>query len=202
MIVPCIAAVSLKINFARLHGGFVQTPSNPWLRAWSVSRMVITTRSCTPYSLVRRITADLAQCPQSADLIVVLVHTEVHMLTPHPEGKDADALLATAKSLDTCTTIWRESEVLNFGGLVNASISRMATITSGRTPCRLLRRTGVCIIFRMVVVVSSVCGGNWIRVSFVDCGGGLAYASVSCSDKCQNNSSYGWHYIAKSGRTF
>jgi len=29
MIVPCTAAVSLKINFARLQGGFVRTPSNP-----------------------------------------------------------------------------------------------------------------------------------------------------------------------------
>jgi len=44
-------------------------------------------------------TADLAQCPQSADLIVVLVHTEVHMLTPHPEGKDADALRRQLKAL-------------------------------------------------------------------------------------------------------
>ena len=34
MIVPCTAAVSLKINFARLQGRFVRTPSNPpWLRA-------------------------------------------------------------------------------------------------------------------------------------------------------------------------
>ena len=34
MIVPCTAAVSLKINFASLQGGFVRTPSNPpWLRA-------------------------------------------------------------------------------------------------------------------------------------------------------------------------
>lgn len=142
---------------------------------------------------MRRITADLAQCPQSADLIVVLVHTEVHMLTPHPEGKDADALLATAESLDTCTTIWRESEVLNFGGPVYASISRMATITSGRTPCRLLRRTGVCILFRMVVVVSFFCLWRklnpcifcrlWRRTGICIC--------VMCSDKCQNNSSYG-----------
>ena len=29
MIVPYTAAVSLKINFARLQGGFVRTPSNP-----------------------------------------------------------------------------------------------------------------------------------------------------------------------------
>ena len=29
MIVPCTAAVSLKINFARLQGGFVQTPRTP-----------------------------------------------------------------------------------------------------------------------------------------------------------------------------
>lgn len=130
-----------------------------------MSRMVIATRSCTPYSLLRRITADLAQCPQSVDLIVVLVHTEVYMLTPHPEGKDAEVLLVTAKNLDTCATIWMESEVFNFGGAVYASISRMATITSGRTPCRLLRRTGVCIIFRMTFTASScicfsVCGGN------------------------------------------
>lgn len=65
----------------------------------SVSRTVITTRSCIPYSLLRRITAGLAQCPQSADLIVVLVHTEVYMLTPHPEGKDAEVLLVTLKTL-------------------------------------------------------------------------------------------------------
>ena len=36
MIVPCTAAISLKINFARLQGEFVRTPSNPpWLRAWN-----------------------------------------------------------------------------------------------------------------------------------------------------------------------
>ena len=39
MIVPCTAAVSLKINFARLQGGFVWTPLNPpRLWAWNEAR--------------------------------------------------------------------------------------------------------------------------------------------------------------------
>ena len=39
MIVPCTAAVSLKIKFARLQGGFVRTPSNPpWL--WACTHLM------------------------------------------------------------------------------------------------------------------------------------------------------------------
>ena len=70
--------------------------------------------------LASRITAALAQRHQSADPIVVIAHTEVHMLTPRPERKDAQVLLVTSENLDTCTTIWRESEVFNFGALYRA----------------------------------------------------------------------------------
>jgi len=42
------------------------------------------------------------------------------MLTPRPERKDAEVLLVTSENLDTCTTIWRESEVFNFGALYRA----------------------------------------------------------------------------------
>ena len=70
--------------------------------------------------LESRITAALAQRHQSAGPIVVCAHTEVHMLTPRPERKDAEVLLVTAENLDTCATIWRESEVFNFGALYRA----------------------------------------------------------------------------------
>ena len=54
--------------------------------------------------------------------ITVEVHanTELYMLTPRPESKDARIIrVSSEKDLDTCITIW-ESEVFNFEGLCNA----------------------------------------------------------------------------------
>ena len=54
--------------------------------------------------------------------ITVEVHanTELYMLTPRPESKDARIIrVSSEKDLDTCITIW-ESEVFNFEGLFNA----------------------------------------------------------------------------------
>ena len=54
------------------------------------------------------------------DPIEVCARTEVHMLTPRPEQKDAEVLLVASENLDSCFTIWRESEVFNFGALYRA----------------------------------------------------------------------------------
>ena len=70
--------------------------------------------------LASRITTTLAQRHQSADPIVVLAHTEVYMLTPRPERKDAEVVLVTCENLDTCAAIWREREVFDFGALFRA----------------------------------------------------------------------------------
>lgn len=84
--------------------------------------------------LASRITAALAQRHRSADPIVVLAHTEVHMLTPRPERKDAEVLVVTSENLDTCVTIWRENEVFNFGALYMAlRIDRKTIPNKGTT---------------------------------------------------------------------
>ena len=45
---------------------------------------------------------------------------EVHMLTPRPERKDAEVLPVTLDNVDICATIWKESEVFDFGALYRA----------------------------------------------------------------------------------
>ena len=66
-----------------------------------------------------RIDDMLAQ--KSPDPVAAHAHTEVYMLTPRPERKDARIVrVSSEKELDTCTTLWRESEVFNFGALFRA----------------------------------------------------------------------------------
>ena len=70
--------------------------------------------------LTSRIAATLAQLQGSAKPTVVNAHTELLMITPRPERKDAEVSLLTSENFDTCATIWRESEVFDFGALFRA----------------------------------------------------------------------------------
>ena len=68
--------------------------------------------------LTSRIAAALAK--KSSDIGEVYAHTELYMLTPHPESKDARIIqVSSEKDLDTCITIW-DSEVFNFEALFHA----------------------------------------------------------------------------------
>ena len=68
--------------------------------------------------LASRIAATLAK--KSSDIGEVYAHTELYMLTPHPESKDARIIqVSSEKDLDTCITIW-DSEVFNFEALFHA----------------------------------------------------------------------------------
>lgn len=68
--------------------------------------------------LASRIAAALAN--KSSDIGEVYAHTELYMLTPHPESKDARVIqVSSEKDLDTCITIW-DSEVFNFEALFHA----------------------------------------------------------------------------------
>jgi len=68
--------------------------------------------------LASRITAALAQRHQSADPIVVIAHSEVHMLTPRPERKDTEVLLVTSET-------WTPAPPS--GGKVKCSTSALST---------------------------------------------------------------------------
>ena len=70
--------------------------------------------------LESRITAILVQQQRSPDPVAVYAHTEVYMLTPHPESNDARIVRVSSENLATCTTLWKESEVFNFGALFRA----------------------------------------------------------------------------------
>ena len=70
--------------------------------------------------LESRITAMLAQQQRSSEPVAVYAHTEVYMLTPRPESNDAHIVRVSSENLATCTTLWRESEVFNFGALFRA----------------------------------------------------------------------------------
>ena len=52
--------------------------------------------------------------------VAVYAHTKVYMLTPRPESNDAHIVRVLPENLATCTTLWRESEVFNFGDLFRA----------------------------------------------------------------------------------
>ena len=90
--------------------------------------------------LASRISAKLTQKQQSVGPIVVYARSEVHMLTPRPETKDAKVLVVTSENIDTCVSIWRESEVFNFGALYRAmridrqAIPNEGILTSGYHP--------------------------------------------------------------------
>ena len=71
--------------------------------------------------LESRITAMLArQQQQSPEPVAVYADSEVYMLTPLPESKDAYITRVTSENLAKCTTEWRKSEVFNFGALFRA----------------------------------------------------------------------------------
>ena len=85
--------------------------------------------------LASRVAAMLPQQKNSSDLGVVYAHTEVYMLTPLPETKDAHVIkVSSEKELATCTTIWKESEVFNFEVLFRAfRMDRSAIPNQGTT---------------------------------------------------------------------
>ena len=70
--------------------------------------------------LASRVAAMLAEKQQSSEPVAVYAHTEVYMLTPRPETKDAHIIQVSSENLATCTTIWRESEVFDFEALFQA----------------------------------------------------------------------------------
>ena len=72
--------------------------------------------------LASRIAAVLAQQQQqkSPNSVAVCAVTEVYMLTPCPENKDARIVRVSPHNLATCIDIWKESEVFNFGALFRA----------------------------------------------------------------------------------
>ena len=70
--------------------------------------------------LASRVAAMLTEQQKLPEPVAVYAHTEVHMLTPRPESKDAHIIQVSSENLATCTTIWRESEVFNFGALFQA----------------------------------------------------------------------------------
>ena len=70
--------------------------------------------------LESRLTAVLVQQQRSPEPVAVYAHTEVYMLTPRPESNDARIVRVSSENLATCTTLWRESEVFNFGALFRA----------------------------------------------------------------------------------
>ena len=69
--------------------------------------------------LASRVAAMLAQ-QQRSEPVAVYAHTEVYMLTPRPGSNDARIVRVSSENLATCTTLWRESEVFNFGALFRA----------------------------------------------------------------------------------
>ena len=71
--------------------------------------------------LASRVAAMLAVKQRSSQPVTVYAHTEVYMLTPRPETKDAHVIrVSSEKELATCTTLWKESEVFNFEVLFRA----------------------------------------------------------------------------------
>ena len=87
--------------------------------------------------LASKVAAMLAQQQKSPDLGVVYAHTEVYMLTPRPETKDAHVIrVSSEKDLASCTTIWKESEVFNFEVLFRAFRMDRSTIPNQGTTAK------------------------------------------------------------------
>ena len=70
--------------------------------------------------LASRIASILAEQRQLSEPVAVYAHTEVYILTPRPESKDAHIIRVSSENLATCTTMWRESEVFDYGALFQA----------------------------------------------------------------------------------
>ena len=70
--------------------------------------------------LASRIAAVLAQQQKSPNPVAVCAVTEVYMLTPRPDTKDAQINRVSPQNLATCITLWRESEMFNFGAQFRA----------------------------------------------------------------------------------
>ena len=60
------------------------------------------------------------QQQKSANPVAVCAVTEVYMLTPRPETKDAHIIRVSPQNLAACISLWRESEMFNFGALFRA----------------------------------------------------------------------------------
>ena len=83
--------------------------------------------------LASRVAAMLAEKQRSSQRlsqpVTVYAHTEVYMLTPRPETKDAHVIRVSSENdLATVTTIWKESEVFNFEVLFRAFRMDRSTI--------------------------------------------------------------------------
>ena len=70
--------------------------------------------------LASRIATMLTQQWKLPNLGAVSVHTEVYMLTPHPERNHASIIQVTSQNLAKCIATWRESKVFDFGTLFRA----------------------------------------------------------------------------------
>ena len=70
--------------------------------------------------LASRVAAKLAEQQRSSEPVALYAHTEVYMLTPRPENNDAHIVQVSSENLATCATLWKESEVFNFGALFRA----------------------------------------------------------------------------------
>ena len=73
--------------------------------------------------LASRVAAMLAQQQKSPE--PVYASTEVYMLTPHPESKDAHIVSVSSDNLVHCITIWRESVVFDIEALFQAFQKRI-----------------------------------------------------------------------------
>jgi len=67
--------------------------------------------------LASRIGTMLVQQRKLPSQGAVSVHTEVYMLTPDPERKDASIIQVSSQNLAKCIATWRESKVFDFGTL-------------------------------------------------------------------------------------
>ena len=80
--------------------------------------------------LASKISAQLAEQQRFVDAntthshLLVVVHTEVYLLIPDPVNKDADLKAMTAENLSACLSLWKESEVFDFGALFRANRTR------------------------------------------------------------------------------
>ena len=92
------------------------------LSSQSNLRRLLSSEGKMQNELASRVAAMLAQQQKSPGFgVVVYAHTEVYMLTPLPETKDALVIrVSSEKDLETCATIWKESEVFNFEVLFRA----------------------------------------------------------------------------------
>ena len=92
----------------------------------------ISTAEAVQNELASKISAQLSEqqrifCPSTSQSnLLVIVHTEVFLVTPDPISKDAVLRVMTAEpeNLSACLSLWRESIVFDFGALFRAYRTR------------------------------------------------------------------------------